>query len=96
MGQNKYGNKLRLKAQLHIDYEDGTSDSIATDPSWKASYGPIIESDMQAGEVYDARLEMPGWNTAGFDQSSWSPIVTGSSIKPLIQAYPRRCSDRFY
>ena len=88
VGQNKYGNKLRLKAQLHIDYQDGTSETIATDPSWKAAYGPIIESDMQAGEVHDARLEMPGWNAPSFDQSSWSPVVTGSSIKPLIQAYP--------
>ena len=88
IGQNKYGNKLRLKAQLHIDYQNGQSEILATDPSWKASYGPILESDMQAGEVYDARMEMPGWSQAGFDQSSWSPIVTGSSLKPLLQAYP--------
>jgi len=88
IGQNKYGNKLRLKAQLHIDYQNGQSEILATDPSWKASYGPILESDMQAGEVYDARLEMPGWSQAGFDQSSWSPIVTGASLKPLLQAYP--------
>ena len=88
VGQNKYGNKLRFKAQLHIDYDNGQSEILTTDSDWKASYGPILESDMQAGEVYDARLEMPGWNQAGFDQSSWSPIVTGSSIKPLLQAYP--------
>ena len=88
IGQNKYGNKLRLKAQLHIDYQNGQSEILATDSDWKASYGPILESDMQAGEVYDARLEMPGWSQAGFDQSSWSPIVTGSSLKPLLQAYP--------
>ena len=88
VGQNKYGNKLRFKAQLHIDYDNGQSKILTTDSDWKASYGPILESDMQAGEVYDARLEMPGWNQAGFDQSSWSPIVTGSSIKPLLQAYP--------
>ena len=88
IGQNKYGNKLRFKAQLHIDYDNGQSKILTTDSDWKASYGPILESDMQAGEVYDARLEMPGWNQAGFDQSSWSPIVTGSSIKPLLQAYP--------
>lgn len=88
VGQNKYGNKLRLKAQLHIDYEDGSSETITTDPSWKAAYGPIIESDMQAGEVYDARREMPGWSAPGFDQSKWFSVVTGSSIKPLLQAYP--------
>jgi alpha-L-rhamnosidase len=88
VGQNKYGNKLRFKAQLHIDYDNGQSKILTTDSDWKASYGPILESDMQAGEVYDARLEMPGWSQAGFDQSSWSPIVTGSSLMPLLQAYP--------
>ena len=31
IGQNKYGNKLRLKAQLHIDYDNGQSEILATD-----------------------------------------------------------------
>ncbi|MGB2351427.1 MAG: family 78 glycoside hydrolase catalytic domain [Akkermansiaceae bacterium] len=88
VGQNKYGNKLRLKAQLRIDYADGTSEVIVTDPSWKASYGPILESDMQAGEVYDARREMPGWDRPGYNASAWSSVVGGSAIKPLLQAYP--------
>ena len=33
-----------------------TAEIVASDPSWKAAYGPILESDMQAGEVYDARV----------------------------------------
>jgi alpha-L-rhamnosidase len=88
VGQNKYGNRLRLKAQLHIEYQDGRTEVIASDPSWKAAYGPILESDMQAGEVYDARREMSGWNRAGFEDDGWSPVVAGSAIKPLLQAYP--------
>ena len=90
LGQNKYGKYLRLKAQLHIDYADGQSEIIASDPSWKASFGPILESDMQAGETYDARKEIPGWNQVGFDESTWSAVNVGSALtqKPLIQAYP--------
>lgn len=88
IGQNQYGTTLRLKAQLHIDYENGKTATIASDPSWQASYGPIIESDMQAGEVYDARREIPGWNRAGYDDSGWAPVVTGSAIKPVLEAYP--------
>ena len=86
--QHKYGTRLRLKAQLCIDYADGQSEVIASDPSWKAAYGPIVESDMQAGEVYDARREMPGWNRAGFNASDWAPVVTGAQLNPPLEAYP--------
>lgn len=52
-----YGKQLALLVQLHITYADGTSETIVTDKNWKASYGPILESDMYNGEKYDARLE---------------------------------------
>lgn len=88
IGQNQYGKRLRLKAQLEIEYADGQTEIITSDPSWKAGFGPILESDMQAGEVYDARLEMLGWDRAGFDDGKWSNVDTGSEIKPVLQAYP--------
>lgn len=94
--QNQYGTLLRFKAQLHIEYADGKSEIIGTDESWKAAYGPIIESDMQAGEVYDARREMPGWNLPGFDHGNWAPVVTGSNLNPPLEAYPGapvRCTE---
>ncbi|MEN9470002.1 MAG: hypothetical protein RL630_1735, partial [Verrucomicrobiota bacterium] len=31
IGQNQYGNQLRLKAQLQIDYDNGNSETLATD-----------------------------------------------------------------
>ena len=33
------------------------------------------------GEVYDSRLETPGWDLPGFEDSSWSPVrvVDGSN-----------------
>ncbi|GAI50715.1 unnamed protein product, partial [marine sediment metagenome] len=33
LGQNQYGKKLRLLSQLHIDYADGNSEIIASDPT---------------------------------------------------------------
>lgn len=89
-GQNQYGDKIRLRSQLHIEYADGRNETIASDSSWKASFGPILESDMQAGEVYDARLVLPGWNRPGFDDSKWAAVNVGTALEtePLIQAYP--------
>ena len=80
-----YGNKLALLAQLKVDYTDGTSELIITDQSWKASNGPIIESDIYNGETYDARKAMPGWANTGFDASQWEKAtVTDQSKKILI------------
>ena len=88
LNQNQYGTKLRLLTQLHIDFSDGTSQVIVSDPTWKASFGPIILSDMFEGETYDARKEIPGWDKPGFDDAEWVGVDTGTEINPVIQAYP--------
>lgn len=61
----------RLLAQLEITHEDGTSNTVLTDGSWKGASSPILHSEIYAGEVYDARLAQPGWNQATFDDSRW-------------------------
>ncbi len=38
---------------------------IATDGSWKTAWGPYLEGEFLAGETYDARKEIPGWDRAG-------------------------------
>ena len=88
LGQRIYGSKLRLLAQIQIEYEDGSIQIVATDDSWRASHGPIREADIQAGESYDARLEMPGWDKPGFDDRGWKKVDFSGSVKAKIQAYP--------
>jgi alpha-L-rhamnosidase len=73
-----YGDRPRLLAQIVIDYADGSTQTIATDSSWRAGEGPIRASDMLMGEDYDARREIPGWTTTDFDDSSWRPVVTST------------------
>jgi len=87
-GQNFYGTKTRLRAQLHLFYGSGTNQVIATDSSWQAGFGPIRECDNQAGETYDARLELTGWDSPGFSNASWTSPTTGAEISPVIQAHP--------
>ena len=86
-GQNDYyGNKLSLLAQLQINYADGTNETILTDKSWKAITGPILASDLYDGEIYDARLEMPGWNNPGFDANKWSVVTLLEHPKDMLIA----------
>lgn len=85
--RNHYGHKTRLLLQLNIEYEDGTTQVIATGKGWKASTGPILYADLLQGEGYDARLEMPGWNRPDFDDSGWQPVSVGDTeVAPAVQA----------
>ncbi len=88
LGQNQYGDKLRLLSQLHLEYKNGASEIVSSDQTWKASFGPIILSDMFEGETYDARKEITGWDTYNYQDDQWSAVSTGSDINPVIQAYP--------
>ncbi|HEY3388293.1 MAG TPA: family 78 glycoside hydrolase catalytic domain, partial [Prolixibacteraceae bacterium] len=60
-----------LKAQLRIIYQDGSSETIVTDESWKAGEGPVLKNSVYLGELYDARLEQNGWNESNFDDRKW-------------------------
>lgn len=73
--KNLYGEKLALLCQIAIEYEDGSSELIKSDEGWKSATGPILKSDIYNGETYDARLEMPGWNVFGFDDSAWHRVL---------------------
>jgi len=86
--RNYYGEKTRFIAQLHIEYQDGSAEIVGTDSSWKASYGPIREGDLLMGCVYDARLEMPGWNNAGFNDANWANATVDQSVRANLEAHP--------
>ena len=62
----------KLRLNLIVEYADGSKETIATNTSWKlTTEGPIRSNNEYDGEEYDARLEMEGWNTNGFDDGAW-------------------------
>ncbi|WP_435138347.1 family 78 glycoside hydrolase catalytic domain [Formosa sp. A9] len=66
----------KMALQLQVEYEDGTKETIKTDQSWKFTpYSPIRANNEYDGETYDARKEMPNWNTVGFDDASWMNMM---------------------
>ena len=78
--------------ELHIRYDDGTTDLIVSDQNWKTSLSPVIFNSIYTAEHYDARLEQPGWDAPGFDDSKWkspfktgapSSLVTSQSLHPI-------------
>ncbi|MFW5774305.1 MAG: family 78 glycoside hydrolase catalytic domain, partial [Tangfeifania sp.] len=73
-GQKYSEGPLKFLMQLQVDFEDGTSQTIVTDETWKWSDSPIWEDHIYDGEKYDANLDQPGWNKLGFDDSAWSTV----------------------
>jgi alpha-L-rhamnosidase len=90
-GRNIYGKTPSLMVEIHLTYDDGSSETIGTDPTWKTATGPEYEADFLMGEAYDARKEMPGWATSSFDDSKWENAIfakgNGSHIQPFSDAF---------
>jgi alpha-L-rhamnosidase len=79
-----YGDRPSLVAQLTVSFNDGTEAVIASDGSWKTISGPILESDIMAGETYDARLELGPWSEPSYDDSAWMPVLLRPAPKAAL------------
>ena len=86
--RNHYGKKSRLKAQLHIEYEDNSATDFYTAPDWKASTGPTREADFLMGETYDPRRIPEGWDQNDFDMAKWDKVDVGAEVNPVVQHHP--------
>lgn len=76
---NFYGDRQSLMAKLQITYEDGSQQTIVTDPATWKSYddGAVRYGSFFMGEVYDARKEQDckGWAMPHFDDRNWQTAV---------------------
>lgn len=80
----------RFRAQLRLDYADGSSEWVTTGPGWRIATSEILSSEIYDGEVVDARLAQPGWDAPGFDASAWAPAKRGDnpSTRLVVQTSP--------
>ena len=83
----------RVTCRIEIEGESGERMVILTDETWKTSSGPLQENGLYFGEKYDARLDMPGWDEPGFNDSSWEKavIVPGSPLASQLIPPIRGC-----
>lgn len=85
-------NRPTFCLDLRITYNDGSSETVYTDLSWKKHDSPVIFNSIYTGEHYDARNEQPGWSITDFDDSHWQGIalrsapsdkITSQQIRPI-------------
>lgn len=63
----------KLRLNLIVEYTDGTRETISSDTNWKLTAdGPIRSNNEYDGEEYDARKELTGWTTPGYDDRNWT------------------------
>lgn len=77
-GQKYSEGPLKFLMQLDVNYEDGTSQTVISDNTWKWADSPIWADHIYDGEKYDANLEQPGWDEPDFDDSGWAEVEPAS------------------
>jgi len=60
---------------IRVVYEDGSVETITSGTDWKTALSPVIFNSIYTAEHFDARLEQPGWNLAGFSDSTWTNAI---------------------
>ena len=54
---------------------------MEADESFKTHESPILVHDIRMGYTYDSTKEIPGWNLADFDDSSWNNALPAEAPK---------------
>lgn len=54
--ENNYGSRMAAIGELHLEYEDGTEELIATDESWNYYGSDIEDSGIYFGEILNRQL----------------------------------------
>ena len=83
----------RFLGQIEVSYVDGSTETIASDGTWRIERSAIVKDQIFFGEHYDARLEHDGWPAPGYDDSNWAYAAVKSA--PLGKLIPQNGpSDR--
>ena len=92
----QYGDRLSAGWQLHIEDSEGSYVVAPSADAHSSDAGPLRYADIFIGERHEARRELPGWSSAGFDASSWKPVAlrpAPSGLAPFIGEPVRRTAE---
>ena len=75
-----------LCAEITMTQKDGSVSRVGADNSWRTVEGPITFSHIYAGEDFDARRQLSGWDHAGFDDRAWQPAREAAAPSGRLEA----------
>jgi hypothetical protein len=82
------GHDFLLWLEGSVETEQGTKVALASDGEWKWMEGPLVFSNIYAGEDWDARLWPDGWDRPGFDAAGWKPVAFAAAPSARAAALP--------
>ncbi|GAA4950435.1 glycoside hydrolase family 78 protein [Algibacter agarivorans] len=75
-----------VRCLVKLNYTDGSAEDFYTDENWKETTGPIVFNNIYGGDTYDARYEINGWNTIGYNDEKWGNAKEASPKLKKISA----------
>ena len=78
-----------LLFRMHIEYANGKTEDIVSDPQWQWALSPITFNSIYGGEDYDARLE---------NATDWHPVVIQEGPEGVLRqqiAKPVKIMERY-
>jgi alpha-L-rhamnosidase len=107
LGPHQFFDMESRKCILELDiwFQDGSHQKIISDQSWKGNKnGPItmnlsqgVSYSFKAGEFYDAREELTGWDKTGFNDVTWEEVELKPETGDLrVQLLPVTENLRLY
>lgn len=75
--------------KLLLEYENGSTEEVVSDQSWKVTASPITYSSIYGGEDYNASLAIPNWETSEYKDTDWkTPVFVKGPLRLVAQAAP--------
>lgn len=91
-----YLDNYLLKAELRVEFEDGTEEVIVTDATWKCTASPILSDSIYDGEVFDEQKAIKDWSSSTCCDCDWECMKIAEDIKVNVPEHPElgRLYDR--
>ncbi|WP_233265609.1 alpha-L-rhamnosidase [Leifsonia sp. AG29] len=86
-GDSWYGPDLGAFAQLEIEFEDGTTQVVATDEEWTSGPSAVLQNDLYDGQTIDARRRDESWKRPGFAGEGWTGVRVLDFDTAKLQPY---------
>lgn len=80
-----FGSKKAM-AQIHVTFDDGSTQTISTNKNWLWANGPITFNCVYDGEIYNANLEKQGWKLTNYTDSDWKTVNVVATPKARLKS----------
>ncbi len=80
---SNFGYRLAMLGVLELRYADGIDETVYTDETFEVGVGPVLRTDLQKGEVFDARLIPGDWTQSVLETEHTDAELIESQSVPV-------------